>query len=107
MDEPVKYKCHWCEFELKSGQRYTLECANCGYCGISFNAAGDLTHYILFVRDERQQYTLCKRKYSDTIDLFDRQGYRIFSLKASIQFTDGMPQADKMFEKMKTLLLFS
>jgi hypothetical protein len=113
----MKIKCHWCGEPLKNGANYSLEC-ECGSCSISFNRKGIPTAYLFKLFEQGKDYCIYKSSYSKETCLAIANGKILFenkpwSLKnlimvqTDLQFENGMPQVYRLFEKLKTYIVFS
>lgn len=116
--EIIKFKCHWCEEILKNGEIYSLECKNCDSCKIKFDRSGKVVSFIFDVIENGKIYQLDKplssryapKNIRQQVNLYiKKNGYNLilFQAEANLEFKDGIPQVQKMFNKLKIYNTFS
>ena len=106
MDEKVTYSCHYCGRSLVPGERYTLECS-CRSCHLSFDRTGNLTSYKCDIYEDGKLITVSRYRY-DRYTHFNGKGINLTSnLDIPLTFENGMPQVEKLYHKVKKLVIFS
>lgn len=101
----IIYACHYCGKSLIAGERYTLECS-CRLCNLSFDKAGNLVSYKCDIYEDGKLITVTKHKF-DRYTYFQGRGINLINnLDIPLTFENGVPQVEKMYHKMKKLVIF-
>jgi hypothetical protein len=100
------YCCHFCGKDLVPGERYTLECS-CGSCHLSFDRVGELISYKCDIYEDGKLITISRHKFDKSPYCQGRGLYWNSGIDVPLIFEDGMPQVEKLYHKMKKLVIFS
>ncbi len=111
----MSIKCHWCGQSLSNGFKYSLECAFDECCKLSFNKEGFVSAFeVLFIGD-RKEYKIRGGKFGIDLSVKGKRGYfyPVYFLSDKqmpsviLEIVEGVPQVEKLFNKLKTYVVFS
>lgn len=110
----MRYKCHYCGKFLRPGSKFMLEC-ECNNCALNLAPNGEINEFQLTFFEGGKDILIFKSKYSNNVTYgIGRNLYRTnlekIILELPVQLTidsDGMPEAYKLWSKLKNLVIFS
>lgn len=111
----MKIKCHWCGQPLSNGFRYSLECTFDECCKLSFNKEGLVSAFEVCFIGDRKEYKIRGGKFGIDLSVKGKRGYfyPVYFLSEKqipgviLDITEGLPQVEKLFNKLKTYVIFS
>lgn len=111
----MSIKCHWCGKPLSNGTRYSLECNFDECCKLSFDKEGKVSSFEVAFVIERKEYKMRGGKFGVDLSIKGKRGYfyPVYFLSDKqapgviLEVTEEMPQVEKLFNKLRTYLVFS